>query len=149
MCSELANIASADRGLWADAPAEFLVGFIVPQTDDADGDQICDIAIHVKPVELNVKNHDVEKDPERTDQVEFQKTADALFKRSLMARDGAEGPEVIPNKVVQQRSLRRQDFAAGQAPSKHMRIAENEEQGHIDCQAGAAHNAKVEKARFM
>src|SRR5690242_6287264 len=56
LCSELGNIASSDRRLRADAPTEFLVGFVIPQADDADGDEIGDIAIHVQPVEFDIQN---------------------------------------------------------------------------------------------
>ena len=141
--------ASDYRGLRGNAPAEFLVGFIVPHADDADGDQVGEITIHVQPVELDIQNHDVEKDPERTDQVEFEEAPNAIFERALMARDGTEGPQIIPDEIVQERGLGSQDLAARQAPPKHAWIAENEQEGHVDGQAGAAHHTEMDEAGFV
>jgi len=36
------------------APAEFFVGLVVPQSDQADGDQVGQVAVHVEEIELDV-----------------------------------------------------------------------------------------------
>ena len=112
------------------APAEFFVRFVIPEGDYADGNQVCQIAVHMQEVELYVDDDYVEEDPERADGVEFEKAFHALAEGALVFGDVTESPGVVPDEIVEQGGFGGEDLAAGETPAEHPWIAQQEKDRH-------------------
>jgi hypothetical protein len=77
--------AAMNSGFRGHAPAEFFVRFVVPECDQADRDQVRDVAIHVEEIEFDVDDQNVENNSDRADRVELQESLHALTHRLLFA----------------------------------------------------------------
>ena len=65
-----------------------------------------------------------------------------------MMRNGAEGPEIVPDEIIQESGLGGENLAARQPPAEHAWVTEKKEQSHVDGESGAANDAKTDKARL-
>ena len=75
----------------------------------------------MQPVHLDVQQQHAQADPRRADQIEFGEPHNPFQPGVRTSHQPAKGPDIIPDKIIDDCYLRRDDLAQAQVPAQHGR----------------------------
>src|SRR3989442_5282838 len=111
----------------------------VPEYDHCDRKQVGDQIMKVKAANEKIEQGDIEGEADEADGVEPHQPLEPVVPARLQARDVPECPAVIPQEIVDDGELGREDLAPVQAPAEELRIMEQVEDHHVDDETAQSH----------
>src|SRR5439155_18912807 len=102
-------------------PAESQIHKKIPDADKNDGDEIGEIHVQMQPIDLNIQERHTQSDSRYANEIKLRETQEALTPADPFGHRTAKGPNIVPDKIVENRYFRRDHFAQAEVPPHHGR----------------------------
>src|SRR5207248_597680 len=90
----------------------------VPEADQDNRDEIRQIHIQVKPIDLDVQQEHAPNNAREANQIELQETNQPCPPVVSSRRQATKSPNIIPDKIIENADLCREDFAQAKVPTQ-------------------------------
>lgn len=124
-------------------PAESDVEEEVPEADDHDGGKVGSVDVESKPIHLDVQEEDAQGYSCDADEVELRQTLQTSEEVMLSVRDGAEGPNLIPEEVIEDGDFSGNELAQGEIPAEQKGRSQEKDDEHVDDHSAGANDAEL------